>query len=57
MTPMNDKRPKRVFLKTLSINIDLDQLTLLETIAREQHRSVEEIISEAVYRYVRRRSP
>ena len=52
---MNEDQ-KRVFLETLGINIDLDQLTLLETIARKQRRSVEEIILEAVLRYVHHKS-
>jgi hypothetical protein len=52
---MNDKRPQRVFLETLGINIDLDQLTLLEIIARKQRRSVEALVVEAVLRYAAKR--
>jgi hypothetical protein len=52
---MNDKDQKRVFIEALGISIDLDQLTLLETIARKQRRSVEEIILEAVLRYAHHR--
>lgn len=45
-----------MFMETLGINIDVKDLAILEALARERRCSVEEIIIEAVARYVHRKS-
>lgn len=45
-----------MYLKSLGISIDPEQLALLEVIARKERCSVEEIIVRAVAEYVARNS-